>query len=79
MVWTVDPWDRTLKIGDDTYHVTPQTELFGPDGGRIALDRVPASTDAGIGVRSLARAEVDFRAYQHAGTKYLDSLWVRRP
>ena len=78
VVWKVDSWERTLKIGDDTYQVTPQTEFFGPDGAPIALHRVPASTDAGIGVRSLARAEVEFSAYKKAGVRYLDSLWVRR-
>ena len=79
VVWTVDSWDRTLKIGDDTYQVTPQTDFFGPDGEYIALHDVPTSRDAGIGVRFLARAEVEFSAHENAGAKVLDSLWVLHP
>lgn len=79
VVWTVDAWDRTLKIGDDTYQVTPQTELLGPDGEHITLERVPSGRDPRIGVRTLARAEVEFLAHEQAGEKYIDSLWVRHP
>jgi hypothetical protein len=79
MVWSVDSWDGTLKIDQELYRVTGDTELYGPDGRRIALHDVPAYGARGLGLRSLARAEVDFRAREVAGESILDALWVRHP
>lgn len=79
VVWGVDSWNRTLKIDQALYRVTGETELYGPDGRRIALDDVPAYGARGLGLRSLARAEVDFRAEEAAGERTLEALWVRHP
>jgi hypothetical protein len=79
VVWGVDSWGRTLKIDQELYRVTGDSELYGPDGQRIALDDVPAYGARGLGLRSLARAEVDFRAREQAGERVLDALWVRHP
>lgn len=77
VVWRVDSWDRTVKIDQQVYQVTPQTEIYGPDGKRIALASVPAYGAGGVGLRDLARAEVDFRAREGAGEPTLERLWVR--
>ena len=78
VVWRVDSWRRTVTIDQQLYQVTPQTELFGPDGKRIALDSLPAYGAGGVGLRDLARAEVDFRARDGSGAPTLERLWVRR-
>ena len=79
VVWDADSWDRTVTIGDTTYEVTSETGLWGPDGESIVFDQIPRVAGGGIGLRSLGRAEVDFRARDRAGTPQLLSLWVRRP
>lgn len=73
VVWTTDPWARTVTIGDETYRVTADTQLRGAHGERIVLEQVPVVGDPGIGVRHLGRAEVGFRAREGV----LESLWVR--
>ncbi len=75
VVWGSDSFDRTVRIGPDTYHVTPETDLYGPDGKRILFDEIPTFTDAGIGLRDTERAEVEFLA----SGRQLDALWVLRP
>lgn len=77
LVVKADEWDDTLRIGEHVYHVTRDTEFFGPDGGRIELHEVPTLADPDIGVRHSPRAMVDFRASEHAGRRYLERLWVR--
>jgi len=78
VVWRVDSWDRSVRIDQQVYQVTPQTELYGPDGKRIALASVPAYGAGGVGLRDLSRAEVDFRVRQGSGEPTLERLWVRR-
>jgi hypothetical protein len=77
LVVKTDVWDETLRIGDHVYHVTPDTELFGPDGGWILLSQVPTLSDPGVGVRHALRATVDFQASERVGRRYLERLWVR--
>jgi hypothetical protein len=77
LVVKTDDWNDTLRIGDHLYHVTPDTELFGPDGRWIPLSEVPTLSDPGIGVRHSARATVDFVASERTGRRYLERLWVR--
>ena len=71
-----DDWNRTLRIGDEVYEVTRDTQLYGPEGGPISLHEVPTISDPGIGVRYAGRAEVDFEASERAGRRHLDWLWV---
>jgi len=79
VVWEVDSWDRTVKIDQQVYQVSPDTELYAANGRRISLAALPAYGTNGIGVRNLSRAEVDFRANDAFGEHNLEQLWVRRP
>lgn len=79
VVWSVDSWDKTVRIADETYRVTDETWIFGPDGRRIALAELPSVAGSGIGVRTLARAEVDFQASERPDGLHLDALWMRAP
>ena len=79
VVWDADSFDRTVRIGPDTYHVSPDADLYGPDGERILFDQIPTFSDAGIGLRGQQRAEVEFLASERASGRYLDALWVLRP
>ena len=76
LVIATDDWDDTIRIGDELYHVTPDTMFFGPDGQRIQLWEVPKLSDPGIGVRHSQRAEVDFWASEHDGRRTLERLQV---
>ncbi len=78
VVWGADSFDRTVRIGSDTYNVTPDTDLYGPDGDRIIFDEIPTFTDAGIGLRNQRRAEVEFLVSE-SDRHDLDALWVLRP
>ena len=77
VVLKTDRWDQSVRIGDEVYAVTGQTELFGPRGQPIRLHQVPTVSDPNIGVRHASRAEVDFQAWERGGRWYLDRLWVR--
>lgn len=77
IVLKTDSWDRTVRIGDELYAVTPRTELLGANGQPIQLHQVPTVSDPGIGVRHAARAEVDFTAWEQHGRLYLERLRVR--
>jgi hypothetical protein len=77
VVLKTDRWQQTVRIGDELYAVTGQTELFGPQGQPIRLHQVPSVSDPNIGVRRAAWAEVDFQAWERGGRWYLDRLWVR--
>ena len=77
VVWQADPWGRTLTIGQETYRVTSDTDLYGQHGEPIVFDEIPTFAKGGIGVRDLKRAEVEFFAHEQSGELYLESLRVR--
>jgi hypothetical protein len=76
VVWKHDGWDGTLSIGEASYIVTRETQLYNAYGERIRLRDVPKVSDPDVGVRHLERAQVEFTTWEFAGETYLDTLWV---
>ena len=79
VIWAKDFSLRTLRIGQDTYHLTDTTTLSTRLGQRLAFVKIPVAVDQNGWLRGLAQATVQYRSHERRGRLYLDSLQLVVP